>query len=252
MADKNFDELVDRLQNRVYAGAKGQLRLALLEHQLAQSCVELPAVARVLDCGVGQGHLACVLAEQGHRVSGIDISAVMLAGAEQRAQERSLSLELQQKSIEQYRVVATDNFDLICCHAVIEWSDQPEDNFAAMAELLAPGAYLSLMFYNPEALVWRNLLKGNFYRAQRHQEPGMGGGLTPQHMLSLARVEEMAAKAGLQVAARYGVRVIHDFLSPAVAQSRSQEDMLAIETWLCNREPHWRLGRYLHLVFKNH
>ena len=250
MIDKNFDGLFERLQTRVYSGAKGRLRLALLEAQLAQACQDLTANARVLDCGVGQGHLACALAAKGFRVNGIDISAAMLTAAQTLAQQRSLSLQLEQASIAKFSAEASERFDLLCCHAVIEWSEQPAANIAAMAKMLSPNGYLSLMFYNPESLVWRNLLKGNFYRAQKVEQPGQSGGLTPQHMLSLAQVEEMTEKEGLSVVARYGVRVIHDYLTPALAQSRSEEDMLAMETWLCDREPHWRLGRYLHLILQ--
>lgn len=250
VADKNFDELIERMQTRVYAGAKGKLRLALLQYQLEKACTDLSPTARVLDCGVGQGHLACALAEKGYSVSGIDISAAMLQSAEALLTERALELPLQQASIEDFSAASKQNYDLLCCHAVIEWSDQPERNVQAMARMIAPGGYLSLMFYNPEALVWRNLLKGNFYRAQKVDEPGQGGGLTPQHMLSLEEVEAMCGRVGLNVTARYGVRVIHDYLTPVIAKSRSEEDTLAMEIWLCDREPHWRFGRYLHLVLQ--
>lgn len=250
MSDKNFDPLVERMQTRIYAGAKGRLRLALLQHQLEQLPLRLGPGLRVLDCGVGQGHLACALAARGAAVAGIDISAAMLQGARELAAQRGVELTLTQASIEQFDSGDSEPYGLVCCHAVVEWSEDPEANIAAMARLVKSCGFLSLMFYNPEALVMRNLLKGNFYRARRVDEPGQGGGLTPHHMLRLAEVERCCADAGLAVVARFGVRMVHDYLSPEVLKARDWEDLLEMETWLCDREPHWRLGRYIHLILQ--
>ena len=51
----------------------------------AWSSVLPPAPADVLDVGTGSGHVARLLAGLGHRVTGIDLSAGMLAIAEQHA-----------------------------------------------------------------------------------------------------------------------------------------------------------------------
>lgn len=250
MADKNFDALIERMQTRVYAGAKGKLRLALLQHQLATAGVHLEAGTRVLDGGVGQGNFACELATRGCHVSGIDISAAMLDSARQLAFARDVSLQLSHASIDDFCQQSSETFDLVCSHAVIEWSDQPLDNLRALCGLVAPQGFLSLMFYNKEALVWRNALKGNFYRAYKVDEPGEEGGLTPRHMLELETVESVCQAQGLKTVGRFGVRVIHDYLRPEVAKARSEEDMLEMEKWLGDREPHWRSGRYIHLVVK--
>lgn len=53
-----------------------------------------PPPARVLDVGAGTGSLALIVAELGHEVTGLDLSAGMLARAEEKAKARGLDVQL--------------------------------------------------------------------------------------------------------------------------------------------------------------
>ena len=58
--DRNFDDLAERFQRKIYGGLKGEIRLAVLWRDLES---EVPALKegrplRILDVGAGLGQLA--------------------------------------------------------------------------------------------------------------------------------------------------------------------------------------------------
>ncbi|MDV7213008.1 SAM-dependent methyltransferase, partial [Azotobacter beijerinckii] len=67
MSDRHFDDLALRFAEKIYGGAKGAIRLAVLQADLAEALPERPL--RVLDVGAGLGHMALWLDERGHRVT---------------------------------------------------------------------------------------------------------------------------------------------------------------------------------------
>lgn len=70
------------LPKKIYGGAKGAIRLAVLQADLVESLPERPL--RVLDIGAGLGHMALWLAERGHQVTLAEPAAPMLDGARAR------------------------------------------------------------------------------------------------------------------------------------------------------------------------
>jgi 2-polyprenyl-3-methyl-5-hydroxy-6-metoxy-1,4-benzoquinol methylase len=72
---------------------------------------DVPA-GRALDIACGSGRNALFLAEKGFEITGVDISAVALALAEQRAQQKSLSILWRQADLENYTIEAAA-YDLI-------------------------------------------------------------------------------------------------------------------------------------------
>ena len=54
MSDRHFDQLATRFAEKIYGGAKGAIRLAVLQADLEESLPKRPL--RVLDIGAGLGH----------------------------------------------------------------------------------------------------------------------------------------------------------------------------------------------------
>ena len=54
MSDRHFDELATRFAEKIYGGAKGAIRLAVLQADLKEALPERPL--RVLDVGAGTDH----------------------------------------------------------------------------------------------------------------------------------------------------------------------------------------------------
>lgn len=253
--DINFDALADRFERNIYGGIKGAIRLAVLTQDLQAT---LPALwssqpLRVLDAGGGLGQLSRQLTQQGHRVTLCDISASMIQRAQTSAERDNIAhlIEWRHQSIQS--LVATDSgrYDVVLCHAVLEWTADPASVVGSLLELLAPGAHLSLMFYNRHALIYRNLLRGNFRilpALETGQIERVGETLTPISPLEPDTVRNWLMSQGMQVSRESGVRVFYDNMLPAVQKRRSADDIIAQEVHYAAREPYCRLGRYYHIV----
>jgi len=254
MSDRNFDGIADRFRKNIYGNAKGELRLALCWRELL---AQLPALGQssnlaVWDAGGGLGQMSIRLAELGHHVLLNDISADMLAIAEQDivvagvADQVSLALApIQQVVVNPAKQQA---FDLVLCHAVLEWVSDPEEVIAALVAGMRPGGYLSLMFYNLNALIISNMAKGNLYKLRDRDFAGHPGGLTPPAPRQPQEMIAALEAAGLELVAKRGIRLVYDLMPRAVRAERSVADVLALEWQYGDQEPFWALGRYVHLL----
>jgi S-adenosylmethionine-dependent methyltransferase len=59
------------------------------------------------------------------------------------------------------------------------------------------------------------------------------------------QIETWASEAGLDIQARAGVRVFHDYLTTRDLAPEALDKLVELERRYCDAEPHWRLGRYL-------
>ena len=107
---------------------------------LAELADALPP-GRALDLGAGEGRNAVWLAGRGWRVTALDVSAVALARAAERAAEEGVELDRVEADWREYRPVPS-SLDL----AVISFMHPEPDERAAMfrsaGEALVPGGYL--------------------------------------------------------------------------------------------------------------
>ena len=87
----------------------------------------LVSITRILDAGGGSGHIAVRLARLGHSVVLCDVSDEMLAKAATRAADAGVTdaIDLRHMSIRAFADIADAEFDLVLCHAVLEWLEDP-------------------------------------------------------------------------------------------------------------------------------
>ncbi|WP_346836521.1 methyltransferase domain-containing protein [Microbulbifer sp. SAOS-129_SWC] len=255
MTDRNFDDLAHRFRKRIYGGAKGEVRLAVLNRDLAAVLAEGESPLRVVDAGGGQGQFALELAAAGHRVHIADISAAMLEQAAEAVAERGLEnrVTLLHKPLQALPALPElCGADLVLCHAVLEWLDDPHGALVSLRRLLRPGGYLSLTFYNRRALEFRLLQRGSFYQLDRNIESGDWGGhpgsLTPQNPLLLEWVEDWLAQVGLTVVAHSGIRCFHDFMTPQIRDKLPTAAIVSKELAYSRTDPYRQLARYIHLL----
>ena len=111
-----------------------------------------PAPVAILDIGCGTGSLSLILAELGHRVSGIDLSPAMITLAETKTKAAGYSIHFQVMDAA-FPQFAPQQFDAVVCRHLL-WSLSPIDQvLLRWAELLKPGGRLLLIegFWNTGA-----------------------------------------------------------------------------------------------------
>ncbi|QKE64257.1 methyltransferase domain-containing protein [Aquipseudomonas campi] len=245
MSDRHFDELATRFAEKIYGGAKGAIRLAVLQADLKEGLPERPL--RVLDIGAGLGHMSLWLAQRGHAVTLAEPAAPMLEGARQRFAEAGVNATFIQAPWQELLGQFNQPFDLVLCHAVLEWLAEPHAILPVLHQLTAPGGWLSLAFYNKDALIYRNLLKGHFRKLRKAQFAGEKQSLTPQRPLD---PRELAAQLAEHwtVESQSGVRVFHDYMPSAFQAKAELADLLAMELEHRRHPAFAGLGRYLHWI----
>lgn len=252
--DRNFDDLAERFAKKVYGGLKGDIRLAVIWRDLEQKIPELMQAngqqpLRVLDLGGGLGQISLKLAEQGHTVVFNDISAVMVKEAQQRAEDAGISGQFQWQ-VGPYQALnaqALGKFDLILCHAVLEWLEKPAQMFTHLEDFCHEYSGLSLCFYNPASKIYRNLMHGNFnmlsqdtaYRSNK-------GSLTPNNPSEPDEVKQWLIEHDFKLEHVSGLRVFHDYALDKRGGNKNPEDVLVMELKYSQQEPFKWLGRYLH------
>jgi S-adenosylmethionine-dependent methyltransferase len=250
--DRNFDPLHQRFKKNIYASLKGRLRLEVLWRDVQQHIPQLAEQApwRILDAGCGMGHFSCRLAEQGHDLVLCDISRQQLAAAEvQLNQAGSMARYLFHQMPFQELVQQNEMpFDLVLCHAVLEWLADPQEGIVALKQLVRPDGWMSLLFFNRHALEFRHLLNGNFKKLHSGNLAGEGKYLTPDNPLVPEEVIGWLEQAGMRVIASSGVRTFVDFMHRPTRDKMPFEDLLEMELLYSTREPFRSLARYIHII----
>jgi len=247
-ADADFDPIATAFEEDIYGSTKGAVRLAVLwEDMLSQ----IPGLSRgglrVLDAGGGAGHLAVRLAVLGNAVVLCDPSEEMLAMAEERAREEGLAGAVRpvRCAINEMEGTLGERFDVVACHAVLEWLADPQAALAHLARLLEPEGRLSLMFYNRNAAVLKRVLRGDFAGAVG-DAPAQEDAPVP---LDERDVRRWLGAVGLTVESRAGIRIFHDHLGEDVRKARLDE-LIEVEKRFRAVEPFASIAQHIHLVCK--
>jgi S-adenosylmethionine-dependent methyltransferase len=241
--DRHFDELATRFAEKIYGGAKGAIRLAVLQADLEEALPERPL--RVLDIGAGLGHMSLWLAQCGHAVTLAEPAEPMLEGARARFAEAEQSATFLQAPWQDLPTHLDGTFDLVLCHAVLEWLSEPFAILPLLHRFTTSGGWLSLAFYNKDALIYRNLLKGHFRKLRKASFAGEGQSLTPQRPVDPRELAAQLACAWT-VERQSGVRVFHDYMPAEFQAKAALADLLDMELAHRRHPAFAGLGRYLH------
>jgi S-adenosylmethionine-dependent methyltransferase len=250
LKDRNFDTLIDRFARQVYGTRKGEWRLKLLKEDL-QPFYQALSPLTIWDAGCGFAQISHWLAQQGHRLTLCDVSQKMLNHAKQSFADAGLTAQFHHSSA-QVLAAQLPHFDLVLCHAVLEWLAEPFPTLAVIADKVKPGGHLSLLFYNRNAVVYRNVLKGG-WRWQallNNVYLGRGKRLTPPHPQFPHEVCEHLDRLGFSVIQQTGIRVFHDYLTADVLGSGDEAELWALEYEYCRLPGYRELGRYVHVLAK--
>lgn len=237
-----------------YDSLYGQVRTRVLHEHLRTHAA--PPPARVVDIGGGAGHQAIPLAREGYEVTIVDPSAAMLDEARGllRAEPRDVAsrVQLVEGSGEAASGLlgADAAFDIVLCHAVVMYLDDPAPLMAVLARLAAPGGIVSVVAKNARALAIRPALERDWHATLEafdadHQVNALGIETRADTVESLTAA---LAQHDVETLAWYGVRLFTEGWARS-EPPRDPEDMVfAAELEASRRDPYRELSRLFHWV----
>jgi S-adenosylmethionine-dependent methyltransferase len=250
--DTVFDGIAAAFEGDIYGTSKGYIRLGVLWADLVDV---IPAIVggtfSILDAGGGAGHLAVRLAQLGNRVVLAEPSGEMIERAHAAVRDAGVGepMRLVQAPIQDLPTLIGEQFDLVICHAVLEWVADPPAVLARVAPFVKPGGKLSLLFYNRNAVLMKLVLAGSYAEAIHDmKEPsayGWGAGAIP---LAEDDVRKWLTDLGLDVASKAGIRIFHDLLADELRAPERLAELLDVELAMRRLEPFASLAQHIHLV----
>lgn len=246
----DFSGISQKFSKSIYDTTKGQLRVEVLKRDLAPLLATEPCL--VLDVGAGLGHINQWFQEKGFAVVHSDLSTEMVEEAERRHKANGLGQRCDYISTSLMELANRQppiQYDIILCHAVLEWLPDTQLAIQQLASLLKPGGKLSLMFFNHHAKLFANAIYGNFDYIERGLKVKKTVRLSPQNPAVPEQVEDWLEQEGLKVQQKTGVRCFHDYLRDLTHQQRFEE-LLALEMKYNQMSPYRELGRYQHWLIE--
>ncbi|MDH6131090.1 S-adenosylmethionine-dependent methyltransferase [Kitasatospora sp. MAA4] len=230
---------------------RGEVRFQLVTRALVRRLPGRPC--RVVDIGGGFGRQAVLLARAGHSVTVVDgdetllgAAADLLAAEEPEVGRRvSLVQGLGEQAVE---LVGT-GFDLVCCHSVLLYLDDPDPLLDVLARLVAPGGLVSVLTVNRDSLALRDGLQGDWRGAlatllESREQGGRYLPTRPDTPLDLGR---RLAALGVPPVEWHGVRVFSDHRSGEPSPEEFA-DLCELEWQAGLRDPYRQFARLFHLV----
>lgn len=244
--DALFDRIGGHFLKNIYATTKGRIRLAVLQRDLQPLLAETSL--RILDIGGGAGQMALWYAAQGHEVTVTDLSQMLLGKGRAAAQDLNLPVTfIQADAFALDTALGDAQFDLVCCHAVLEWVADAAGLLAACAARICPGGYFSLMYYNAHALRFAQHVFGNFAYLDRGLHPyRKTAKLTPAYPRRPEDVATLLAQLALSPVHRSAIRCFYDYMKAHDRARHSADELTARELALSKDPCYLNVARYIH------
>jgi S-adenosylmethionine-dependent methyltransferase len=211
---------------------------------------------RALDLGCGTGAAAVRLARLGIHVTLLDSSPAMLNISKRAAQEAGVpdKVVLQHGDATQLTdLFRAASFDVILCHNVLEYLDDPVAALRGAARALRDSsAILSVLVRNRSGEVFKAAIQAgdlavaeSTLTAEWGQESLYGGRV---RLFTSNSLHAMLKAASLAVIAERGVRVLADYLPPRISRSAEYDRILELEHKLGSRPEYAAVARYSHCL----
>ena len=235
---------------------EGRLRLDLAFINLQEFLGPAKGSLRVLDLGCGTGATAIRLAHLGHQVTLLDSSSAMLDLAQRAAEQAGVAEKITVKLGDATRfadLFATELFDVILCHNLLEYVDDPQAVLCETARVMRDSsAVLSVLVRNQAGEVFKAAIQtGDLAAAENNlaaewaHESLYGGNV---RLFAADGLEIMLKTALLTIAAKHGVRVIADYLPSRVSRDDEYKRIFELERKLGGLPEFAAVARYTHCL----
>ncbi len=234
----------------------GRLRYAVVGHVLRTHLEPMGPTLKVLDVGGGDGREAVPLALQGHLVTLVDHSPVMLSAGRKAAElagvaDRVVAVEA---SAADLPALGLGVFDAVLCHFVIGYVGDAQATVELVASQVGPGGLLSLVAANhPAAVLTSAVVDQNFAMAERLASSTTKHAEVfdqPVGRVDRQQAQDWLAAAGLSVVGHYGARVVMGLI--ADNDVKHDPDVYAaleqLEISLCGVSPYREIAASWQLV----
>lgn len=194
---------------------------------LAPLLAEIGDVAglRTLDAACGEGYLARILARRGASVTGADLSARLIALAEDRAAASPTDPPIRYlvADLSQPLPATLGRFALAASHLALNDVADERGFFRTVAEAVAPGGRFILSLNNPYSYVLRSHVK-DYFAAGRYSYRGMAeqGVAVSFYQRTLAQYLDAAFAAG------WRLRRLSDVPTPEGSFTRRADTLLPV------------------------
>lgn len=235
---------------------EGRLRLDLAFANLQEFLGPTKDSLRVLDLGCGTGVTAIRMARLGFQVTLLDSSPAMLDLAQRAAQEAGVAEKITLKLGDAARLqdlFTTELFDLILCHNVLEYVDDPATVICGATRVMRNSStILSVLVRNQAGEVLKAAIQaGDLAAAENNLEAKWGqeslyGGKV--RLFTPDGLETMLKTASLTIAAQRGVRVVADYLPQRISRDADYERIFELERKLGRLPEFAAVARYTHYL----
>jgi S-adenosylmethionine-dependent methyltransferase len=258
----NHNDDVERFQTGAakYAAyldtPEGRLRLDLAFANLQDFLPQATRSLHALDLGGGTGAIAVRLARLSLHVTLLDASEAMLDFAERAGREAGVTerIALKHGDATQFaNLFPAGSFDLILCHNILEYVDDPCTVLRSAARTLRdPSSIISVLVRNQAGEVLKAAIQDGDVAAAEHNltaEWGHESLYGGRVRLSTAEsLKAMLREPSLAVTAERGVRVLSDYLPPSVSRNDEYQRIFELEHKLGRRPEFAAVARYTHCL----
>lgn len=234
---------------------EGRLRIDLAFANLEEVLPKRSQTLHALDLGGGTGALAVRLARLGAHVTLLDPSLAMLDLAKRAAQEAGVAEKIALRNGDATQLADFDNgsFDLVLCHNVLEFVDDPCAVLRSAARVLRdPLGMISVLVRNQAGEVLKAaLVNGDLSGSERNltsqwADESLYGGTV--RLFTAETLRDMLVQAAFTVMVDCGVRVLADYLPPSVSRNAEYDRVFALERKLGSRPDFAAVARYTQCI----
>jgi S-adenosylmethionine-dependent methyltransferase len=235
---------------------EGRLRLDLAFANLQEFLPRGMQPGCALDIGCGTGANALRLAQLGFHVTLLDSSSAMLDIAKRAVQQAGITDKIETKQGDADRITnlfREEKFDIILCHNILEFVEEPGAVLRAAASVLRnSSSIISVLVRNRAGEVLKAaLMAGDLKAAENNLTAEWGQESLYKGRVRIftpERLQEQFKGASLEVLADRGVRILSDYLPEKISRTDEYERIFELERKLGSRSEFAAVARYTHCL----